>query len=579
MSYYASENIKLLIVDDDDVDRERIRRMLRRTDLDVTIDEAESVEDATSAMSRQQYHCVIVDYRLGKVDGLALLEEIRKRLHVHCAVVMLTGLGDEEVAATALRLGASDYLQKRNIQPIHLQRSITNAVHRSSLERKMHDLAHFDPLTGLINRTFFIDRLEQRLVQMGRDKSVSALCFLDLDNFKPVNDRYGHTAGDIVLKEVANRLSQTIRASDSVSRIGGDEYVLLLTNLANTNEIFTLVEKVQQKIAEPITLITANMQSVSVSASIGVTIITDQNTDAEALIRQADQSMYAAKRKGKNRMVIFDPDAEQAEHLKAQLFQAAVNALSNDEFVLYYQPKVDMAGHTIVGLEALIRWQHPEEGLLYPDLFLDALEDPDLGSRIGEWVINQALNQMADWKTKGHNLAVSINIAAPHFQSPDFVEKLTAFLDKHPTVNAAMLELEILETVSISDIATTVQTLHECREKGVKIALDDFGTGYSSLNYLKNLPLDTVKIDRSFVLNILENNGDMAIVKSIVMLAQSLGYELIAEGVETKDHETLLIDNHCNLGQGYSIAYPMPAKDVIKWVKNYQSLNGYSHSA
>lgn len=568
-----NETIRLLIVDDDDVDRERTRRMLQKTEFALSINEAFCCDSALEALATNKYDCIITDYRLGSRDGLALLEIIKNRLKLQCAVIMLTGLGNEEIAAKAFRLGVSDYIQKRVVQPIQLLSSITGAVHRISLERKIHDLAHYDPLTKLINRTFFIDRLQQRIEQTARDDSIAALCFLDLDNFKPVNDTFGHEAGDAVLQVVAKRLSRTLRVTDSVSRLGGDEFVVLLTNLKSSQCAMSLIRKLQENIAKPIRLPALSHQMVSVTSSIGVTMITDCDLDADGLLRHADQSMYLAKRNGGNQVCIFDSAEELASSQRRELLLAARNAVTNDEFLLHYQPKVDMRDKTVLGVEALIRWNHPKEGLIYPDAFTDALEDITIGSLIGEWVIVNVLKQMTEWQKMGLQTTVSLNIAAPHFQNNNFSERLFTLLNEYKEINPANLELEILETVSISDMQSTITTLNNCREIGVKIALDDFGTGYSSLNYLKNLPLDTVKIDRSFIFDIIENKGDIAIVKSIVTLSKTLGYNVIAEGVETLEHENILLESECYMGQGYSIARPMSADLLNQWMHDYASGN------
>ncbi len=394
-------NIRRLIVDDDDVDRERTRRMLLRIDPTLSIDEAESFDEATQALQKQLYHCLLVDYRLGRVCGLTLLKEIRLEMHIHCAVIMLTGLGDENVVANALRLGASDYLQKSQLEPMQLMRSITNAVHRCELEKRIYALAHFDPLTGLINRAFFIDRLQQRLVQIGRDYTLSALCFLDLDNFKAINDEYGHQSGDLVLQQIAQRILGCIRSSDTVCRLGGDEFVVLLNNLNSRQEVAALPNKFNERIQGPICVGPPQNKAVTITASTGITMIGNDITDAETLLRQADQCMYIAKRHGKNRSIIFDPEKEQALDHKLKLIDSVLTGLKADEFVLYYQPKFNLKTHEIVGVEALLRCIHPTKGLLAPEPFTDALHDPELSSRFGEWVIQSTLHQIRQWNAEG----------------------------------------------------------------------------------------------------------------------------------------------------------------------------------
>ena len=559
---YGNNVLKLLIVDDDDVDRERLRRMLSKSDIETNISEASSVEDSMAYLSNDDYDCVIVDYRLGLNSGLTLLNNIRTTMDSRCAVIMVTGLGDEEVAAEAMRLGASDYLLKSQLQSPQLIRAIISSIHRAELEKKLHDMAHYDNLTGLASRPLLLENLRQIIV----NQNSAAVAFLDLDNFKPVNDNYGHDTGDYVLVTIANRLKQILRKNDTLARIGGDEFVLLLRDVSGREECDGFLNRLIELVNTPIELVEFECQ-VQVSASIGVALVANDSLDADTILRRADQTMYQAKNMGRNNVLFFDPEEERRQYDRRAMLQAAERGIARNEFELHYQPQVDMVKHQIIGVEALIRWNHPTMGFLYPGDFTEVLEHPTTGILIGEWVLQEAVCQHALWQK--NDLVISVNIAPAHLLSKDFVQRLDQLLKSIPHFNPNLLEIEILETVSISDILNAVEVVNACCKLGIHVALDDFGTGYSSLNYLKQLPLNTLKIDRSFIQNILSNQEDRSIVACIVALSEAFNYKLIAEGVESLEHEQALIDMGCLRGQGYFIAKPMAADSMTTWIQSY----------
>lgn len=556
--------INLLVIDDDDVDRERIQHILCSSDISSNIQEACSATEAIRILDKNNFDCIILDYRLGETDGVTLLEEIINHQTRKTAIIMVTGLGDEEVAAHAMRLGASDYLNKNQLKPSEFIRAILNAVHRAKLENKLHDMAHYDDLTGLASRHLLLDRLQQVIANSSRSNTLSALAFIDLDNFKPVNDRYGHNAGDTVLIEIASRLKTLLRSSDTIARLGGDEFVLLINNLSSANECEDLLKRIIKILTKAIRI--SKSDSVSVSASIGVTLIDDTSIDADTFLRRADQTMYRVKNSGRNNILFFDKEEEKRQQKRREILESIENGLKNNEFTLYYQPKINLKTRCLVGLEALIRWQHPIHGLLAPEKFYEALNHSQLCIKIGEWVLKKALHNLSEWIKLGFPARVSVNISPAHLQKPNFSERLKALLSAYDNIPPGALELEVLETASINNMTETIGTLNRCRKLGVSIALDDFGTGYASLNYLKRLPLDTLKIDRGFVQNMLKNKDDRAIVASVIGLNSAFGYQLVAEGVETHKHEEALIKMGCTLGQGYSIARPMIAEKIPLWI-------------
>ena len=564
-NFETCDSINLLIVDDDAVDREQIRRMISRSNIQAKISEASSIESSMSYLEHGEFDCVIVDYRLGIGSGLTLLNNIRKSVNNHCAVIMVTGLGDEKIAAEAMRLGASDYLLKNQLKSAQLIHSISSSIQRASLEKKLHDMAHYDSLTGLASRPILIDQLQQAITSQQK----LAVAYLDLDNFKPINDKYGHETGDFVLKTIAQRLQSTLREEDTLARIGGDEFIFLLRGAAHTiQEYETLLQEVLIEVNDPIKLAEFSC-SVQISVSIGVALPSDDGLTCDDILRRADQTMYQAKRSGTNRILFFDPEEESLRHAKHDLLLAAEKGIARKEFILHYQPKVNLMDHQLIGVEALIRWNHPTLGLLYPGHFSEALEHPHIGILIGEWVLAEALKQHKIW-TRNH-LSMSVNISPAHLLSEGFVENLRELLISTNNIKPKTLELEILESTTIGNVDQAVDVLNGCRNLGVSIALDDFGTGYASLSYLKKLPLDTLKIDQSFVKKLLSDHEDKSIVTCIVALSKAFGYNLVAEGIESQELEKVLIGMGCYHGQGYYIAKPMSAEKMNLWIKNMTS--------
>ncbi len=435
--------------------------------------------------------------------------------------------------------------------------------HAFELER----IAFNDSLTGLPNRRLLQDRMAQALIQAKRHNTLVAICYLDLDSFKPINDIHGHQTGDQILIEVARRLQHKLRNSDTVARLGGDEFILLIPDFQEIAELEQLLDRILECIAKPYPL---NGTKMTLSATIGIAIYPKDHTEADTLLRHADQAMYTAKRAGKNRYHFFDSSEEQRSMANSSIQREIETALDEQQLRLYYQPKVNMRSGLVVGVEALVRWQHPKKGLLAPDSFLPTIEHSELIIDLGRWVLRQALAQIRTWKAEGIELDVSVNIAALQLQQTNFISSLKSLLDEFPDISSSRLELEILETAALHDIDHVSKTITECAALGVQFSLDDFGTGYSSLTYLKRLPAQVLKIDRSFIRNLLDDAEDLAITKGILGLAKAFNRTPVAEGVETVEHGTLLLELGCELTQGYGIARPMPAHDLAAWLESYQ---------
>jgi diguanylate cyclase (GGDEF)-like protein len=409
--------------------------------------------------------------------------------------------------------------------------------------------------------------LQQALARIERSDGILGVCYFDLDGFKPINDTMGHEAGDQLLVQLAHRLRNSLRAGDTVARLGGDEFVILLCDLQTPEECCQTLDRLLSIIAAPYLI---DDRVVSISASAGLTISPPDEANPDKLLRHADQAMYQAKLGGKNSYHMFNPEHDRQTRARHEALDAIKAALDNHEFRLYYQPKVNMRLGEIIGAEALIRWQHPELGLRSPNDFLPVIENSDLSIDVGEWVIMEALRQIQEWHRMGLTLAISVNINARHLMQPDFTPRLAKMLAAYPDMPSSLLELEITESASLEDFASISALIDECRSVlGVTFALDDFGAGYSSLTYLRRLPANVIKIDQSFVRDMLRDPDDMAIVSGVISLAQEFRRKVIAEGVETAEHGVKLLAMNCQLAQGYGIARPMPADSVANWVKHY----------
>lgn len=436
-------------------------------------------------------------------------------------------------------------------------------------EQELLNIAHYDPLTSLPNRRLLADRLHQALAHAQRHRNAIALVVLDLDGFKPINDTLGHEAGDQLLREIAQRLERHLRGDDTAARLGGDEFVLVLLDMDRENpraQCELTLQRLLDTLSQPVQL---DQAMVSVSASLGATIYPLDDADADTLLRHADQAMYVAKQQGKNRYHFYDAERDRAVQAHREALARLQQALQTSEFVLYYQPKVNMRTGALLGAEALIRWQHPEQGLLAPGSFLHVLDHTDLELQVGQWVIETALQQVQDWHAIGLQVPVSVNVSARQLMQADFAQALAAALARHTLQGG--LELELLESAAVEDRETVIAVMQSCRALGVRFALDDFGTGYSSLVHLRRMPVETLKIDQTFVRDMLHDADDLAIVESVVRLCSTFHRDVVAEGVETERHAAALLALGCLHGQGYGIARPMPARDLPQWLAQWQA--------
>ena len=444
---------------------------------------------------------------------------------------------------------------------------------QQQLEKKHDELervARYDALTKLPNRALLGERLEQALNQTRRRGQHLAVVFIDLDGFKAVNDTHGHEAGDHLLITLAERMKGALRDGDILARLGGDEFVAVLLDLADVDASAPMLNRLLDAAARPFQFGQAQLQ---VSASLGVTFYPQaqaQDLEPDQLLRQADQAMYQAKQAGKSRFHVFDAEQDRNVRARHESMQSIERALSEGEFVLQYQPKVNLRTGAVIGVEALIRWLHPQQGLLPPADFLPMIEDHPLAVKLGQWVIESALAQMEGWREVGLDMTVSVNIGRRHLMQADFVQRLREALAAHPAVRPGCLELELLEGSTTDDLVPVSKVIQECRAIGVECALDDFGSGHSSLTGLKKLPVKYLKIEQNFIRDMLDSSDNLLILIGVLKLASAFDLKVIAEGVETVQHGSMLLELGCELAQGYGIAHPMPADELPGWVRDWK---------
>lgn len=419
--------------------------------------------------------------------------------------------------------------------------------------------AFHDPLTGLANRALLMERLNICLGRARRGNKLLSLLYLDLDLFKSVNDGIGYVSSDIVLQEIARRLTACIRDADTVARVGGDEFVVLLTEIVRAEDAAIVAHKLLESVAEPFS---AGGRGLSLTTSIGVSIFPDDGDDAETLLRSADNAMYRAKQRGRNNYQVSAPELSE-EAIKRLDVQAGLRqALERQQLLLHYQPVLSLTSGRIVELEALVRWRHPEEGLIMPGAFIDVAEKAGLMVPLGQWVLGQASSQLKTWQERGFpDLRVAINLSPSQFHERHLVSSVERALSDS-SLKPEALEIEITEGVAMEDAEITVANLLALRDMKVGISIDDFGTGYSSLSYLKKFPVTTLKIDQSFVSDVVTNAADAGIVRAVVAMAHGLELNVIAEGVETKEQFAYLRDSECDAMQGYWFSRPLPAEQV-----------------
>ena len=570
------ESIRVLLVEDNEGDARLIEEMLAEASAtQFEIVQKPRLSGALQYIDEHKVDVVLLDLSLPDSHGFDTFLGMQQRAE-ETPIILLTGLDDEKLAVSALKQGAQDYLVKSKLDVNLMVRAIKYAIERHQLLRQMEKargieqfLAYHDVLTNLPNRLLFHDRLQQALAHAKRYSGNLAIFFLDLDGFKGVNDTLGHALGDRLLQDVANRLLATTRESDTIARLGGDEFVILLKGVGHIEDVHKVGRKIRNEISRPFLI---DGHSIDLTASIGVSMYPDDGTDMESLMKKADFAMYRAKEEGKNKFELFDISRDYRSCHDATLLEQLQMALRKEELTLYFQPQVDLRSGRMVGCEALVRWQHPVLGLIPPADFVGHAEESGLIVPFGEWVIATACRLNKKWQELGLlHIPVSVNLSARQFREIGIVDTIEQAL--HDTgLSARYLMLEITETSAMKDVDYTIAMLESLKQMGVQIALDDFGTGYSSLSYLKRLPIDLLKIDKSFVVGVPGDAEDASIISAIVGLAHNLGMQVVAEGVEKKDQLHFLRSINCDQMQGYFFSTPLPAQEFISLLERDRQL-------
>ena len=444
----------------------------------------------------------------------------------------------------------------------------TDISHIKAHEAELDRVTHYDLLTGLPNRRLLVERLNQAMLRTAREGRSLAVCFLDLDGFKEINDLHGVATGDALLVGVAEHLKSVLRSEDTLARLGGDEFVLLLSQIGSVEHCTSILDRVLEAASRPVPV---QDRVLTVTASVGVSLYPDDQADPDLLLRHADQAMCVAKQAGRNRYQLFDPENDRKADARRLQLGWLRRALEQGEFLLHYQPKVELGGGRLVGAEALLRWHDPRQGLRSPAEFLPFIAGSDLERPLGDWVIGEAVAQAARWLDQGLDLCVSINVSANQLLDGGFHATMAQVLARHPELPPHLIELEILESAAIADMEQAIQVMGQCRQLGIRFALDDFGTGYSSLTYLRKLPVQSLKIDQSFVRDMLADPDDLGIVEGVIQLASTFQLESVAEGVETPRHARRLREMGCHVAQGYGIARPMPADQLPAGAARWQA--------
>jgi diguanylate cyclase (GGDEF)-like protein len=550
---------RILLIEDDEDDLLLTRELLAEAFGDAfELEWARSWDQALAAIGEARHDIYLVDYRLGARNGLELVREAID-LGSAAPFIVLTGQGSREIDLEAMRAGAADYLAKGEMTAPLLDRAIRYAIERHRSERRLAEMAQFDQLTGLANRVLLRDYLIKTLARADRHHQLVAVMLLDLDRFKTINDTHGHNAGDQLLKEVADRLRLSVRQSDLVARLGGDEFTVVMDGLTDPGVIAGLAARILEVVRQPVHL---DRCEVFTSASIGISVYPTDVDNIDDLLTSADAAMYRAKERGAGRFHFYTVAMRVRAAERLELENGLRSALLRREFRLHYQPQVDLRTGAIVGMEALLRWQHPRRGLVAPAEFVPLAEETGLIVPIGAWVLRSACGQLSTWHRAGYPaVRMAVNFSARQFQDEDIAVVVAAILEQCDLA-PRFLEIEITESDILKGPSRVQTLLKEFTDLGVRVALDDFGTGYSSLNHLRSFPGASIKIDQSFVQNVCSERHDAAIVRSLISMAHNLSLKVIAEGVETAEQLAFLRENDCDAIQGYLVRRPMPAEEI-----------------
>ncbi|MEZ5934000.1 MAG: EAL domain-containing protein [Alphaproteobacteria bacterium] len=553
--------MRILLIEDDEDDYFLTKELLSDVfGRQLALEWVSAWQPALERVLEGRHDVVVVDYRLGARNGLEL---VREAVHLGCGMpfIVLTGEGNREIDLEAMHAGATDYLVKGEITAPLLDRSIRYAIERRKSERHLAQLAQIDQLTGLANRYHFREFLDRSIALAKRQQSKVALMLIDLNRFKAVNDTYGHAAGDLLLKEIAGRLRRNVRPCDLVGRLGGDEFTIVMTEVDDVASVGATAERLLAEIRHPVNI---GICEVDVGASIGIAHYPDDANCADSIIVSADTAMYAGKGQQVGCFHFYTPEMHQRATHRLELERDLRRAIRQQQFELFFQPQVDLSSGRLLGFEALLRWHHPEFGLVAPNEFIELAEESSLIVPIGEWALETTCAQLAAWRDAHMpEVHVAVNFSARQFQDDGLLDLVRTTLARHD-LPPRLLEIEITESDILQNPAEANRLLTCFSDLGIRVALDDFGTGYSSLNHLRAFPGAIIKIDRSFVRDIETSTSNRAIVQSLIAMAHDLDLKVVAEGVENTGQLDYLRSRTCDIVQGFLISRPIPAS-AIGW--------------
>ncbi len=526
---------------------------------------AKSQLQALKLLNEHSFNAIILDLYLPDSSELETVMRIRDE-NQDAPIIVLTSVDNESLGTKAIQSGAQDFLVKEKINSELLERSIHYAIERHKLQERLknsnereHHLAYHDLLTDLPNRQMFCDRLKQAVIRADREKTIGAVMFLDLDDFKRFNDSYGHSTGDYLLQTVAARLIHCVRECDSVARISGDEYTIMLEKINQSSDAIKVAEKILLSLSKPIIF---NGHKHYLTSSIGISLYPKDSSDDESLIKYADNAMYHAKKNGKNNIQLYDKSFDMESIQNLGMKHRLQLAIDNNEIILHYQPQVSIKSGEITGLEALVRWQHPESGLIYPADFLPLAEEMGLIGEIDQWVMYKACKQNKAWQNSGFSpIPIAVNLSAWQFLNnglPQIVNQILLETNLSP----AFLEIELAENIPLQNMLKAKTIMKQLKDMGVRLSVDDFGTKNSSLAYLRNFPVDTLKIDQTFICNIPNDTRDTAMAAALIAFSHKLGLNTIAEGVETDEQLTFLRSECCDQMQGFLFSRALSTEDI-----------------
>ena len=562
-------SLRLLMIEDNPDDEALVLRAIRKGGFNIEHVRVENRDDLLTVLRNKDWDIVLSDYQMPEFNGLAALKIVKERSK-DLPFIIVSGTIGEEVAVEAMRSGAQDYLMKDNLTRLvpAIRRELADADERRALREAQQALRHqayHDILTGLPNRWLLRDRMEQALKFARQKETGLAVMFLDLDRFKNLNDTLGHMSGDYLLRAVAERLSLILNERDTLARLGGDDFVLMLMDIQGPEQAGAAAELLLKALHEPFEL---DDKKMYIGASIGIALYPGNGGEFNILIKNAESAMYYAKDQGRNNYQFFSPDIQAATADRFTIENELRGAIRSSELRLYYQPQFTLSSGRITGLEALVRWQHPILGMIAPDKFIPVAEESGLIIPLGEWVLRQAAEDSVKMRNAGCTLKrLAINLSARQLYHQDTLDMLQDLVSRGD-LGTDSLEIEITESGIMQNPEQAVANLNAIRDMGIGIAIDDFGTGYSSLAYLKRFPINILKIDRSFIRDIILDQDDTTIVKTILAMAQALNLRVIAEGVETSEQYDYLAKLGCAEGQGYVFARPMPCEDLISFFRN-----------